>query len=145
MEARAHCRMQFISTEAQTMWQKQHCSRLHWARNLDVIRKLQYSIDGNTIYNVQNGIDCDGASIAVTSCNVTNNMVYDAGSPDKWGTGIFLEDSFNGLVKGNAVYNIINGAGFYAVNYGNAAGPAGSRRAGWNIETRIRTRSLKTI
>ena len=96
------------------------------------------SIDGNTIYNVQNGIDCDGASIAVTSCNVTNNMVYDAGSPDKWGTGIFLEDSFNGLVKGNAVYNIINGAGFYAVNYGNGGG------SGWITQGGMEYRNQDT-
>jgi len=66
-------------------------------------------------------------------------MVYDAGSPDKWGTGIFLEDSFNGLVKGNAVYNIINGAGFICSQlWQRRRVRLESRRAGWNIETRIR-------
>ena len=67
-------------------------------------------IEGNTVYNVQHGVDCNGASVAVQGCKVVGNTIYDAGVGN-WGSGIFLENSFNELVQGNTVYSIVNGAG----------------------------------
>jgi hypothetical protein len=95
-------------------------------------------IEGNTVYNVQHGVDCDGASVAVQSCKVVGNTIYDAGVGN-WGSGIFLEDSFNGLVQGNTVYSIVNGAGIYVVNYGNGGGSSG-----WVTQGGVEYRSQNT-
>jgi len=77
-------------------------------------------IDGNTIHNVQHGIDCDGAAIPVTRCKVTNNHIYNVGV-NQWGAGIFLEDCFDCLIQGNTVHDIQNGVGIFAINYGNGS------------------------
>lgn len=78
----------------------------------------QILITGNTIYNIQHGIDCDGAAVPVTRCEVLNNRVYNVGLSE-WGAGIFLENCFDCLVENNRVSEIQNGAGIYVINYGN--------------------------
>jgi hypothetical protein len=95
-------------------------------------------IQDNTVYNVQHGIDCDGAGVAVSDCRVIGNTIHDLSSSSTWGSGIFLEDAFNGVVSGNTVYNIPNGAGIYVINYGN--GPS------WHTQNNVeyRTQDLNT-
>ncbi len=77
-------------------------------------------VDGNTIHDVLFGIDCDGAAIPVTRCNIINNHIYNIGA-SQWGAGIFLEDCFNCLVQGNTVHDIQNGPGIFVINYGNGS------------------------
>ncbi len=91
-------------------------------------------IQRNTVYNVQHGIDCDGAGVPVTHCNVLGNTIHDVSSSSTWGSGIFLENSFNGVVSGNTVYNIPNGAGVYVINYGD--GP------NWHTQNNVEYRTL---
>jgi hypothetical protein len=91
-------------------------------------------IQGNTVYNTQHGIDCDGAGVPVTNCRVIGNVVHDVSSSSTWGSGIFLENSFDGIVEGNYIYNIPNGAGIYIINYGN--GPS------WHTQNNIEYRTL---
>jgi len=75
-------------------------------------------IEGNTIHDVQHGIDCDGAFVPVSNCKVINNQVYNIGASE-WGSGIFLENCFYCVIQGNTIHDIHDGAGIYAINYGN--------------------------
>ncbi len=77
-------------------------------------------IEGNTVHDVVYGIDCDGAGVPVTRCNVVNNYVYNSGR-NGWGAGISLEDCFGCLVQGNTVGDMQNGLGIFAENYGNGS------------------------
>lgn len=75
-------------------------------------------VDGNTIYDVQYGIDCDGAAVAISGCRILNNHIYNVGAR-QWGTAVFLENCFNCVVQGNTIHDLQNGPGIYAINYGN--------------------------
>jgi hypothetical protein len=90
-------------------------------------------IEGNTVHDVQYGIDCDGAAVPVTHCNVMNNYVYNSGR-NAWGAGIFLEDCFGCLVQGNTLGNMQNGVGIFAINYGN--GSPANWHTYYNVEYR---------
>ncbi len=94
-------------------------------------------IEGNTIHNIQHGIDCDGAAISVTNCKVIDNHIYNVGISE-WGSGIFLENCFSCLVENNIVHDIQNGAGIYAINYGNGDS------IGWHTFNNIEYRSLSS-
>ena len=71
------------------------------------------TIEGNTIYNVENGIDCDGAYVAVTNCVVRKNTIHDTHGV---GLGMQLEDAFEAVVDSNKVYN--TSRGIFISNYG---------------------------
>ena len=79
-------------------------------------------IENNRIYNTYLGIDCDGAYVPVTHCNVIGNTIYNTGrdaNHQGWGASIFLENAFNAVVDKNIIYNSPTGTGIYVVNYGN--------------------------
>ena len=78
-------------------------------------------VQGNTIHDVQYGIDCDGAFISVTACDVVNNNVYNTGKDGDWGSAIYLENCFHCLAQGNTVHDIRSGVGIFAINYGNGS------------------------
>lgn len=75
-------------------------------------------IEGNIIHDIQHGIDCDGAAVPVTNCQVIGNHIYNVGISE-WGSGIFLENCFECVVENNTIHEIQNGAGIYVINYGN--------------------------
>lgn len=85
------------------------------------------TIENNTIYNIGsdseggNGVDCDGAYVAVTRCNIINNHIYNIPGQSV----ILLENAFNSIIENNVIhdgvtgigiinYNIENGDGFHA-------------------------------
>ena len=90
-------------------------------------------IEGNTVHDVKNGIDCDGAGVPVHGCNVINNHVYNAGL-NLWGPGLFFENCFDCLVQGNTIHDIQNGAAVYVINYGNGS------NGGWHTRDNIEYR-----
>jgi hypothetical protein len=98
-------------------------------------------IEGNTIHNTGNGVDCDGAAVPVTRCNVINNHFYNMGASG-FASGIFLENCFNCLAQGNKIHDISNGAGIHAINYGN-----GGATFNWHTFNNIeyRNRNSNTI
>jgi len=95
-------------------------------------------IEGNTIHDVRHGIDCDGAFVPTTRCNLINNHIYNVGI-NGWGTGLFLENCFNCLIQGNTIHDIQQGPGIFFENYGN-----GSINEGWHTFNNIEYRNKNT-
>lgn len=71
-------------------------------------------IEGNTIYNGQNGIDCDGAANLETRCVVRGNTVY--GMTTGQGYGILFENCFDCIAEGNVIHD--TNEGIQVINYG---------------------------
>lgn len=89
-------------------------------------------VQGNSIYDSQFGVDCDGAGVPVRRCNVLSNTIH-AMNAASFNSGIFLENSFDGLVDGNSLYDI-SGPGMYIINYGD--GPT------WHTDNNIEYRNV---
>jgi len=72
-------------------------------------------IERNTIYrNGSGGIDCDGAFVPVTGCNIRGNVIYSHTNGE--GYGVLLENTFDSIVEGNRIYNGVRGIS--QINYG---------------------------
>jgi parallel beta-helix repeat protein len=69
------------------------------------------TIEANTIYNLgSSGIDCDGAYIALTRCNIRNNIIYNAIT-----VAIELENTFDSVVENNIFHS--SETGISVINY----------------------------
>jgi hypothetical protein len=79
---------------------------------------------GNTIYNVGEGIDCDGAGSAVYGCNITNNLIYNSTGE----VAILLENTFDSLITNNVIHSSIRGISVINYNISNGTDPFKSDR-----------------
>jgi len=97
-------------------------------------------IEGNTIHDVQFGIDCDGAAVPVSNCKIVGNQIYATGV-GQWGGAIYLENCFSCLVTGNTIHDLQKGPSVYVLNYGNGDS------TGWhtynNVEYRNRASNTR--
>jgi len=80
------------------------------------------TIEANTIYDIQaGGIDCDGAYVAVTRCNISNNHIYNITHGE--GYAILLENTFDSIIEGNSIHDVVRGISVINYNKNNGQDP----------------------